>query len=154
MLAVDRVPERLANVARLGCVPVDATNGDAIAQVMQLTEGRGADRVIEAVGSDATLTDALWMCRAEGTISMIGVNANLAFPFPVGLAFVKNLTFRAALATVPMMWAALIPLLESGRLRPDDVFTHRLGLSEAPHAYDLFANRRDGCLKVLLDPSR
>jgi threonine dehydrogenase-like Zn-dependent dehydrogenase len=84
---------------------------------------------------------------------VIGVNINMAFPFPLGLAFLRNLTIRLALAPVPSAWDSLIPLLLHGRLRPDDVFTHRLGLSQAPRAYQLFAGHEDGCLKVLLDPA-
>jgi alcohol dehydrogenase len=152
VIAVDRVPERLANAERLGAIPVDATGGDAVAQVMELTGGRGAESVIEAVGSDATVTDALGMCAAEGTVSMIGVRITLDYPFPLALALYRNLTFRVALAAIPSTWSTLVPLLASGRLRPDDVFTHRLGLSQAAEGYDLFDRRADGCLKVLLDP--
>jgi threonine dehydrogenase-like Zn-dependent dehydrogenase len=57
------------------------------------------------------------------------------------------------MASIPKTWDALVPLLESGRLRPDDVFTHRLGLSEAAHAYRIFDRHEDGVLKVLLDPT-
>jgi alcohol dehydrogenase len=153
VIAVDRVPERLANAELLGAITVDASGGDAVAQVLELTGGRGAQAVIEAVGSDPTISDALWMCAAHGTVSVIGVNLNPSFPFPVGLALFRNLTFRVTFATIPTTWAALVPLLQSGRLQPDDVFTHRLPLSDAAHAYDIFANRTDGCLKVLLDPA-
>jgi alcohol dehydrogenase len=153
VIAIDRVPERLANAERLGAIPVDASAGDAVAQVLELTGGRGAPAVIEAVGSDATLSDALQMCAAEGTVSMVGVNLTMDFPFPVMIALLRNLTFRVTYATIPTTWAALVPLLQSGRLEPDDVFTHRMALSDAAHAYDIFANRTDGCLKVLLDPA-
>jgi 2-desacetyl-2-hydroxyethyl bacteriochlorophyllide A dehydrogenase len=153
VIGIDRVPERLANATRLGAIAVDASNGDAVAQVMELTGGKGADCVIEAVGSDPTVSDALQMCAIEGTVSMIGVNLTMEFPFPLALALFRNLTFRVTFARIPATWAALVPLLQSGRLVPDDVFTHRLPLSEAPHAYDIFANRKDGCLKVLLDPN-
>jgi 2-desacetyl-2-hydroxyethyl bacteriochlorophyllide A dehydrogenase len=153
VIAIDRVPERLANASRLGATTVDASNGDAVAQVLELTGGRGANAVIEAVGSDPTVTDALMMCAPEGTVSVIGVNLRMDFPFPLALALLRNLTFRVTFATIPATWAALVPLLQAGRLEPDDVFTHRLPLSEAAHAYDVFANRRDGCLKVLLDPT-
>jgi 2-desacetyl-2-hydroxyethyl bacteriochlorophyllide A dehydrogenase len=153
VIAVDRVPERLANAERLGAIPVDASGGDAVAQVMELTGGRGAPSVIEAVGSDATLTDALMVAAPEGTISMVGVNLRMDFPFPTALALLRNLTFRVTFARIPSTWPTLVPLLQSGRLAPDDVFTHRLPLSDAVHAYDIFANRKDGCLKVLLDPA-
>jgi alcohol dehydrogenase len=154
VLGVDVVAARLANAERLGAVPVDASGGDAVARILDLTGGLGADAVIEAVGSDSTVTDAIFATRATGTVSIIGVNLNLAFPFPLALAFVRNLTVRATFAPIPSTWPALIPLIASGRLHPEDVITHRRGLSEASSAYRMFANREDGCLKVLLDPGR
>lgn len=153
IIAVDRVPDRLARAAEMGAEPVDATAGDAVAQILELTGGRGADSVIEAVGSDATITDALFCCAAGGTVSVIGVNVNFAFPFPMPVAFLRRLTFRITLASVPSTWSALIPLIERGKLHPEDVFTHRIGLSDAAEGYRTFDARADGCLKVLLDPS-
>ena len=153
VLAVDRIPERLANARRLGAITIDATGGDAIAQVLEATAGKGADSVIEAVGSDSTVNDALYMCRAEGRVSIIGVNLNMAFPFPLALAFLRNLTVSLAFCPIPTTWDALIPLLASGRLKPDEVFTHRLPLGEAAAAYRMFSDRTDGCMKVMLDPT-
>src|SRR5207302_1702594 len=119
VIVVDRDPTRLVGATDA----VDASDGTAVAQVLELTGGRGADCVIEAVGSDATITDALMMCRVEGTVSIMGVNMNMAFPFPMGLALLRNLTVRAALAAIPTTWSALIPLVQQGRLKPEGVFT-------------------------------
>ncbi len=121
-------------------------------QVLQATGGRGAQAVIEAVGADQTITDAIFSCAAGGTVSVIGVNLNFAFPFPVPLALIRRLTFRVTLASVPLAWPALIPLLEAGKLHPEEVFTHRMALADAPDAYRMFDQREDGCLKVLLTP--
>ena len=71
-------------------------------------------------------------------MSVVGVNLNPAFPYPMGLALLRSLTLSATLAAIPATWPTLVPLLDSGRLTPDAVFTHRLGLSEAPHAYQIF----------------
>jgi threonine dehydrogenase-like Zn-dependent dehydrogenase len=57
------------------------------------------------------------------------------------------------LASIPTTWPALVPLIESGRLHPEDVFTHRMGLSQAADAYRTFDSKSDGVLKVLLDPA-
>ena len=65
----------------------------------------------------------------------------------------KRLTFRVTLASIPTTWPALFPLVQSGKLRPEEVFTHRLGLSDAAEAYRIFDAREDGVLKVLLDPT-
>jgi len=153
ILAVDMVPERLARAAELGAEPIDASQGGTIEQVLAATGGRGAQAVIEAVGADQTINDALFCAAPGGTVSVIGVSMNFALPFPMPLALFKRLTFRVTLAAIPATWQALLPLVASGRLHPEDVFTHRMGLSQAAEAYDLFESRRDGVLKVLLDPT-
>jgi 2-desacetyl-2-hydroxyethyl bacteriochlorophyllide A dehydrogenase len=153
ILAVDTIPERLARAEQLGAEPIDASKGGTPQQVLAATGGRGAQAVIEAVGADATITDALFCCAAGGTVSVIGVNLNFAFPFPVPLALIRRLTFRVTLASIPSTWDALVPLIEHGKLHPEDVFTHRMGLSQAAEAYRTFDTRADGCLKVLLDPA-
>ncbi len=86
-------------------------------------------------------------------MSVIGVNMNPEFPFSMVLALMKGITFRIGVCPVPRLWPHLVPLLAEGRLDPDFVFTHELGLGDGPKAYELFDSRRDGVLKVLLDPS-
>ncbi len=154
ILAVDRVPSRLARAAQLGAEPIDASDGSTVSAILEATQGRGADATIEAVGADETITDALFATAPGGTVSVIGVSMNLAFPFPMPVALMKRLTLRVTLASIPTTWSALIPLIAAGRLHPEDVFTHRMGLSEVAEAYRCFAAREDGVLKVLLDPSR
>ena len=152
VFAVDMVPERLARAAELGAEPIDATDGNAVARVQEATGGRGVDAVIEAVGVDQTILDAIYMAATGGRVSVIGANMSFALPVPMAVIFFKRLTLRATLASIPTTWPALVPLIESGRLRPEQVFTHHLGLSEAAEAYRVFNARDDGCLKVLLDP--
>jgi threonine dehydrogenase-like Zn-dependent dehydrogenase len=153
ILAVDMVPDRLERAAALGAEPIDASDGNTVAKVYEATGGRGAAAVIEAVGADQTLADAVLCAAPGGTISVVGVSMNLAFPFPMPIALFKRLTFRVTLASIPTTWSALFPLVESGKLKPEEVFTHRLGLSDASDAYRIFDAREDGVLKVLLDPS-
>jgi 2-desacetyl-2-hydroxyethyl bacteriochlorophyllide A dehydrogenase len=153
IFALDSVPERLAAAEKLGAIPCDISR-DAQARVMEATGGLGPHAVIEAVGADAAIQSALALVRRGGVVSVVGVNTNLAFPFPMGLALMKGITFRIGVCPVPGFWRELLPLVEQGRLRPEFVFTHHMGLSEGTAAYDLFASRRDGVLKVLLDPTR
>jgi threonine dehydrogenase-like Zn-dependent dehydrogenase len=153
ILAVDQVPERLARAERLGAEPIDATSVPGSAQVMEATAGRGADSVIEAVGADATVLDAVSCAASGGTVSIVGVNLSLALPFPMGLVFLKSLTVRTIFAPVPGTWPSLVPLVQAGRLQLVDTFTHRMQLSQVAEAYDLFDSRRDGVLKVLLFPN-
>ena len=153
ILAVDVVPERLARAEALGAEPVDARLAPASAQVLEATGGWGADSVIEAVGADATVLDALSCVATGGTVSIVGVNLSMELPFPMGLVFLKSLTVRTVFAPVPGTWPALVPLVQSGRLDLAGTFTHRMGLSEASQAYELFDSRSDGVLKILLDPN-
>ncbi|MGW9211207.1 zinc-binding dehydrogenase [Embleya sp. NPDC055664] len=154
ILAADRVPERLAMAERLGAEPIDATGADVAEQVRAATGGLGADAVIEAVGQDATLSAAIASVRSSGTVSVVGVDANFAFPIAVPLLLIRNVTLRFTTAPVAATWPTLIPLIRHGRLVPVDVFTHRMPLSEAAAGYRTFADRTDGCLKVLFDPTR
>jgi 2-desacetyl-2-hydroxyethyl bacteriochlorophyllide A dehydrogenase len=154
VLAVDTVPDRLERAAALGAEPIDASGGGGALGVLEATAGRGADSVIEAVGLDQTIADAVTCAAPGGTVSIVGVSINMALPFPMALVLLKKLTVRATVAAIPATWALLLPLLASGRLSPDPVFTHHLGLSEADAAYRMFDARQPGVLKVMLDPSR
>ena len=152
VLALDTVPDRLARAAALGAEPVDARGGAGPAGVLERTGGRGADAVIEAVGADQTIAAAV-ACAAPGaTVSVVGVNVNMALPFPMATALFKKLTLRCTVAAIPGTWDPLLALLGSGRLDPAGIFTHHLGLSRAAEAYRIFDHHEDGVLKVLLDP--
>lgn len=152
IFALDSVPERLAAAGSLGAIPCDISSGDALQRIAEATGGLGPHSVIEAVGADASIQSALSLVRPSGVVSVVGVNTNLAFPFPMALALVKGITFRIGICSVPRYWTHLVPLVAEGRIRPEFVFSHRMGLSQGSEAYDLFASRRDGVLKVLLDP--
>src|SRR5580693_466730 len=148
ILAVDMVPERLARAERLGAEPIDARVASGSAQVLEATGGHGADSVIEAVGADATITEALACAATGGTVSVVGVNLSPAMTFPMGMVFLKSLTLRTIFAPVPGTWPALVPLVQSGHFSGlADTFTHRIGLSRVPEAYELFDSRADGVLK-------
>src|SRR6202167_1008200 len=154
IFAVDVVPERLARAERYGAEPIDARLASGSAQVLEATGGRGAESVIEAVGADATIVDAVSCTAPGGTISVVGVNLAMDLPFPMALVLLKSLTLRAVFAPIPGTWPFLVPLLQSGRLTGlGETFTHRMDLRQAPEAYELFDSRADGVLKVLLTPN-
>jgi threonine dehydrogenase-like Zn-dependent dehydrogenase len=153
ILAIDMVPERLERARQLGAETIDARAAPGSQQVLEATQGRGAESVIEAVGADATVLDALACAATGGTVSIVGVNLAMALPFPMGLVFLKSLTVRAVFAPVPGTWGALVPLVQAGRFSSlAQTFTHHMGLSEVAAAYRLFDSRGDGVLKVLLNP--
>jgi alcohol dehydrogenase len=153
VIAVDTDPTRRSRAERLGAEPIDATGGATVESVREVTGGRGAESVIEAVGLDQTITDALGCAAPGGTVSVVGVNSNPAFPYPMMQALMNRLTFRVTLASIPSTWESLIPLIASGRLHPENAFTHRMALSQAAEAYKIFDTHADGVLKVLLDPA-
>jgi alcohol dehydrogenase len=153
ILAVDRVPERLARAEHMGAEPIDARSTPGSEQVLEATAGRGADSVIEAVGADATVVDAMSCVTAGGTVSIVGVNLSAELAFPMGLVFLKSLTVRTVFAPIPGTWPDLVPLVQAGRLDLSGTFTHRIPLSQVPEAYELFDSRLDGVLKVLLTPN-
>jgi len=149
VFAADLVPERRARAERLGAVALSP--GDERAVLKELTHGRLADSVVEAVGADATLKLALALAGKQGTVSTIGVNQTKQFPFPMALAFNKGLTFRTSLCSVVKHWPELAPMVRSGRLKPEQFISHRMPLSEGAHAYALFNDRREGALKMVLN---
>jgi 2-desacetyl-2-hydroxyethyl bacteriochlorophyllide A dehydrogenase len=153
VFAVDLVPERLAYAKTLGAIPIEASP-EGLAEIRELTGGQGPDAVIEAVGADATVQTALELVRIGGVVSVVGVNLNHEFPFPLDLAFMKSLTFRIGLVPVIELWDPLVPLVASGRLKPEHVFSHEMSLDQGSEAYRLFDARKQGVRKILLRPGK
>jgi threonine dehydrogenase-like Zn-dependent dehydrogenase len=152
VLVVDRVPYRLAMAKELGAVPIDAGRNDPLAAIRERTAGRGADVALEAVGHESALALALQAVRPGGTVSVVGVYAEEAYPFPIGQAFVRGVTFRIGTCPARAYIPQLMPLLATGRLDPTRLITHRLPLAEAPAGYQIFDRKEENALKVLLKP--
>jgi threonine dehydrogenase-like Zn-dependent dehydrogenase len=187
VIAVDDVPERLAMAQRNGIEVLDFSAVDDVPEaVREMTAGRGADAVIEAVGMEAhgtpvqaaamkaagllpdalarkatetfgvdrmgALRTAFQAVRRAGTISIIGVYGGEADPFPMMDLFDKGVTLRMGQAHVKRWADDILPLLtgDDDPLGVDDLVTHRVPLEEAPHAYEIFKNKQDGCIKVVL----
>jgi threonine dehydrogenase-like Zn-dependent dehydrogenase len=113
----------------MGVEPIDARVAPGSHQVREATGGRGAESVIEAVGADATIIDAISCAAPGGTVSVVGVNLSMDMAFPMGLVLLNSLTLRSVFAPVPGTWAELVPLVQSGRFSLDETFTHRMKLS-------------------------
>jgi 2-desacetyl-2-hydroxyethyl bacteriochlorophyllide A dehydrogenase len=150
VFAVDLVAERRAIGETLGATARDPSV--AAQTIMDETRGMMADCAVECVGADATIRQAIDYVGRFGTVSVIGVNHNQQFNFPMGLAFFKGLNFRIGCCSVPEHWPELVPLIRSGRLHPERTITHRLTLDEGERAYAIFDGRRDGALKVVMTP--
>ena len=91
--------------------------------ILAATGGRGADSVIDAVANDASLTDALNAVRPGGTVSVVGVHDINPFPLNALGCLIRSITLRMTTAPVQRTWPELIPLLQSGRLDVDGIFT-------------------------------
>jgi 2-desacetyl-2-hydroxyethyl bacteriochlorophyllide A dehydrogenase len=152
ILAIDRVPERLARARAYGAVVIDANTQDVQSLVMAATDGHGVHAAIEAVGARETVRLAFELVRVGGVVSVVGVLIDQDFAFPMGSAFMKDVTFRVGLVNVQRYVPPLLALVRNGRLDPTALISHRLPLSDGARAYDLFSGRRDGCLKVALSP--
>ena len=150
VLALDSVPERLARAERLGATPLSLDPGDPVAAVLEATDGRGADAVLEAVGSPAAARLAFELVRPGGTIAAVGVHHEASFPFSPGEAYAKNLTLRIGRCPARHYMPRLLPLAERRAADLAALFTHRVTLDGGPAAYSLFDRKQDGCIKVAL----
>lgn len=147
VFGVDPVEGRRLRADRLGATSLEPP---ALQTVMEATGGRGAAAVIDAVGSDGSMTDALNIVRAGGTVSVVGVHNLDPFPFPATLSLIRSITLRMTLAPVQRTWPQLVPLLQSGRLDMSGIFTDTMALADAPAAYGKVAARTADCVKVAL----
>jgi threonine dehydrogenase-like Zn-dependent dehydrogenase len=149
VFGVDPVAGRRDRAAHEGATPLAAPAAEAI---VTATGGRGADSVIDAVGTDASMTDALNAVRPGGTVSVVGVHNLQPFPLPALTCLLRSITLRMTTAPVQRTWPELIPLLQSGRLNVDGIFTTTLPLGEAARGYAAVASRSADNVKVLLTP--
>ncbi|GFG65147.1 putative zinc-binding alcohol dehydrogenase [Mycobacterium kubicae] len=149
VFAVDRVDGRRQRAAHWGATPIAAPAAEAI---LAATGGRGVDAVIDAVATDASLTDALNAVRPGGTVSVVGVHDLQPFPLPALSCLIRSITLRMTTAPVQRTWPELIPLLTSGRLEVDGIFTTTLPLAEAARGYATAESRTGEHVKILLTP--
>jgi len=178
VIAIDRVPERLALAASQGrCETINFDNEDVHDRLMEMTNGRGPDRCIDAVGTEAhgmgsidavvdkvkqsvklgtdrahVLRQAIMCCRKGGTISIPGVYIGLLDKIPFGAAMNKGLTMKMGQTHVQRYLKPLLAMIEDGKIDPSFVITHRLPLEDAPAGYEVFCDKEDKCIKVVLKP--
>jgi threonine dehydrogenase-like Zn-dependent dehydrogenase len=151
VLAVDMVPERLKLAERLGAVTVNPNEVDPADVVLDSTEWRGADLVVDAVGHESALAAAFPLVRMGGIISMPGMYVENSAEIPIGDLWLKNITLMSGAANIQAHMDEVIELIRHGRLDPSVIISHRLPLSEAAEGYELFDRKE--ALKVVLDPN-
>ena len=155
IIAVEAVPERQDIARYLGAHHVvDFSKTDPVAEIMRLTDGRGVDVAIEALGTQATFEGALRVLRPGGTLSSLGVySGDLTIPvgpFAAGLADLKIITTLCPGGKERMR--RLMSAVAAGRVDLKPLVTHRFKLDQIETAYDLFGHQRDGVLKVAITP--
>jgi threonine dehydrogenase-like Zn-dependent dehydrogenase len=156
VVAIDSVEYRLEKAAQLGALPLDLRRlGPAGAMpplLAELTAGRGADAVLEAVGSAAALDLAIGAVRPGGVVSIAGYHTDAVYPLRIHAAYGKNLTLRIGRCSARAVMERLLPRVLAEPLPLTEIVSHTLPLSDGPRGYELFRRREDSAIKVLLKP--
>ena len=177
VIAIDRVPERL-QMAKEQC-GAEVLNYEEIEvgeALKEMTGGRGPDCCIDAVGLEAhgmgvegfydkakqvtrmeldrphVLRQMMVACRKGGTLAIMGVYGGFLNKMPFGAAFNKGLTMRMGQMHGQKYMYMLLERILNGQLDPSFVVTHQLPLAEASYGYEIFKNKTDKCIKVVLKP--
>lgn len=173
VIGVDILPYRLEK-ARLTAKAevINADEVDAVEAVREMTDGRGADIAIDAVGMEAhrsfidkvnaavhlqrgsisALEDCLSAVRRGGKVSIVGVYGSPYDNFPLHQIFDKGLGLVTGQAAVHNYIDDLMKVVVEGKVKLDDIITHRLPLDQVNHAYEIFNKKEDNCVKVVLKP--
>ena len=150
IVAVDIDDSRLEFAKKNGWADVglNPNKVDVPQALRDMTEGRGADVTIEANGFEPTFKGAINSVRPGGTVSIIGV-----FEKPqiveMNKLWIKNITIAMGLVNANRI-PELINLIKAGKIDMRPLITHTLPLSQVAEAYDIFEERRDGAIKVVL----
>ena len=155
IIAVDSVPARMEMARRMGADHVvDFRKGDPVEAIIALTDGRGVDVAIEALGRQETFAGALKVLRPGGILSSLGVySTDIAIPLGPFLAGLGDHTIVTTLCPGGKeRMRRLMETISAGRVDTRPLVTHRFKLDQIEEAYDLFSNQRDGVLKVAITP--
>jgi threonine dehydrogenase-like Zn-dependent dehydrogenase len=178
VIAIDRVPERLRMAEQHGkAETINFSEMDVYDRLQEMTNGRGPDRCIDAVGCEAhstgtvdavmdkvktavmlgtdrahVLREAIMCCRKGGTISVPGAYVGFPDKLPFGAFMNKGLTMKTGQTHMQRYMKPLLDKIEAGEIDPSFVITHRVALDDAPEMYKTFRDKKDGCIKVVLKP--
>ena len=163
VVAVDRVPARLELAERFGATPAPLGGGgdEAVARssagplavVRDRSLGRGADRVIEAVGSPEATRTAADLVRTGGSLAALGVHTEPHLAIPPGEIYDRNLRYAGGRCPARHYLPEALSLARRDAELLTGLISHRLPLSDGVEAYRMFAERRGGCTKVVLTPA-
>jgi threonine dehydrogenase-like Zn-dependent dehydrogenase len=175
VIAIDDNPARLLMAEQAGHLPLNFADGSVRERLLELTGGRGPDRCIDAVGMEAhndswvldtydkvkqatrmeterphALREAIMCCRSGGVVSVIGVYGGFMDKFPAGSWMNRSITLRTGQCHVQRYMIPLLRHIERGALDPVRIITHQMPLADAVKGYDIFKNKKDSCVKVVL----
>ncbi len=149
VIAVDSVADRLEMAESFGASPLHLTEDDVRKEVKKLTEGRGADVTVDAVGHPDAFDMACRLTRKAGTVSAIGVYAE-PMEVHMGVVWIKALTVRTGHANVIGHVDAVLDLMQAGKVDPSPLVTHHMKLDDAGEAYEVYDRRE--ALKIVMEP--
>lgn len=153
VIGIDRIPERLAISPKMHAThTVNVATQDVRAEVRKLTDGRGVDTIIEASGYDETLEMMIDLVRRDGRVLMFGQPKHLAVTFPIMQMYNKRL--KVVTTTGPEVDRDIgmaLRYIQHGRITVKPILTHRFPFDRVRDAYELFAERKDGCVKVVVE---
>ena len=149
LYAVDPVPDRRKEAEALGAIPLTPENAAAV--IANATDQRGADSVMELVGNPAAQQLAYQVMRPGGTMSVVGCHCTPNFAFSPIDAFDKNLTYRTGRCPARHYMDKLTDRVANGKFKIDSFVTHHFSVDESVRAYDVFSERKDGCVKAVFE---
>src|SRR5579871_228538 len=177
VVAIDRFPERLRKAREeCGAETINYEEADVLETLRELTGGRGPDHCIDAVGMEShtpgpmylydrakqammietdrpiALRQAIMACRNGGTVSVPGVYGGFVDKIPFGSLMNRSLTIKTGQTHCHRYMKPLLARIEKGEIDPSFVVSHTMSLDEAPNAFDMFLNKQDECIKVVLKP--
>lgn len=178
VIVIDRFEYRLSVAERGSDVEtLNYEDVDSVPEALkELTGGRGPDACIDAVGMEAhfhgplyaydrvkqaarmesdrpyALREAIMSCRNGGIVSVVGVYGGFVDKFPMGALMNRGISIRTGQCHVQRYLRPLLERIQNGEIDPSFIVTHRLPLDEARRGYELFKQKQDGCLKVVLEP--
>jgi threonine dehydrogenase-like Zn-dependent dehydrogenase len=177
VIAIDRVDYRLRMAReRAGAETINYEQGDIDELLRDMTGGRGPDSCIDAVGMEGhspglagvydklktmtfmetdrpvALREAILACRSGGTVSVAGVYGGFIDKFPMGAIVNRALTIKSGQTHVHRYMRPLLDRITNGEIDPSFVVSHRMRLDEAPRGYEMFVNKEDDCVKIVLKP--
>jgi threonine dehydrogenase-like Zn-dependent dehydrogenase len=177
VFAIDRFPKRLRMAEDGGAEAINYEEADVYDTLMQHTGGLGPDSCIDAVGLEAhapgvlgaydrvkqavmlesdrpyVFRQAILACRKGGTVSVPGVYGGFDDKIPLGALMNKGLTLKIGQTHVQHYMRPLLERIQNGEIDPSFVITHRMRLEDAPEGYEIFLNKSDDCVKVVLKPN-